>query len=253
MKVFASDYDGTLNQNGPLTNDDLNRIEKFRSDGNKFGIVTGRAAQSILHELDKFKIPYDFIVGINGGLILNSKNEELFGSKLNEKVIETIMQRLTEENVLYYGANDGYGMSQHHVAGQGYEGDINIEISETKELMKNGIKGLFSRTQSPKHAYEIAKRLNDEFETDDIVVFQNAWNLDIGVKGIDKANGLKKALVYLGIADAQVFTVGDGHNDLPMLKEYNGFVMKNASDDIKSECGNVVNSVIEALEIVMEK
>lgn len=252
MKVFASDYDGTLNQNGPLTKGDINTINKFMSKGNKFGIVTGRAAKSILHELKINKIPYDFIVGINGGLVLNSENEELFSSQLNEEVVESIMKRLSEEEVLYYGANDGYGMSQHHVVGEGYEEDINIEISNTETLMENGIKGLFARTQSHEQAYKIAKKLNKEFEKDGIVVFQNAWNLDVGMRGIDKANGLDKVLSYLEISGDKVYTVGDGHNDLPMLKKYKGFAMSNAAEDIKSQCDQVVDSAMEALEIVME-
>ena len=71
MKLFASDYDGTLFKNQEITAYDLEMIHAFRGAGNKFGIATGRTIDSITFELEKYKIPFDFIVGINGGVVLS--------------------------------------------------------------------------------------------------------------------------------------------------------------------------------------
>ena len=45
MKIIASDYDGTINYQGRVSEEDKAAIRKFRQAGNKFGIVTGRDAE----------------------------------------------------------------------------------------------------------------------------------------------------------------------------------------------------------------
>ena len=47
MKLFASDYDGTLHINGEVTQETLDGIKRFRGAGNLFGIATGRSLNSI--------------------------------------------------------------------------------------------------------------------------------------------------------------------------------------------------------------
>ena len=42
MKIFATDYDGTLRMVDGISEDNIKAIEKFRSQGNLFGVVTGR-------------------------------------------------------------------------------------------------------------------------------------------------------------------------------------------------------------------
>ena len=47
MIIIASDFDGTLNHHG-ISEADKNAINKFRAEGNKFGIVTGRDLEQLL-------------------------------------------------------------------------------------------------------------------------------------------------------------------------------------------------------------
>ena len=67
MKIFATDFDNTLLINNSITQKDIQSIKNFRNMGNLFGIITGRSLGSIIVELEYFDVPYDFIVGINGG------------------------------------------------------------------------------------------------------------------------------------------------------------------------------------------
>ena len=57
MIIIASDYDGTLNHHG-VSEADKNAITKFREQGNKFGLVTGRSLSQalwVLKDLEKSK------------------------------------------------------------------------------------------------------------------------------------------------------------------------------------------------------
>ena len=41
MKIIASDFDGTINYNGRVSDEDKAAIKRFRAAGNRIGIVTG--------------------------------------------------------------------------------------------------------------------------------------------------------------------------------------------------------------------
>ena len=60
MKIIASDYDGTINYQGRISNEDKEAIRKFRQAGNKFGIVTGRDAElsGWIRQEDGFEFDY---------------------------------------------------------------------------------------------------------------------------------------------------------------------------------------------------
>ena len=63
MQLLVSDYDGTLNPpGGPfrIHNLQLNidAIHRFREEGNKFMISTGRTLPGIRQEIEKHQIPF---------------------------------------------------------------------------------------------------------------------------------------------------------------------------------------------------
>ena len=77
MKIIGSDYDGTLTHGGI---DDVKRqaIADWRAAGNIFAIVSGRASYSLHLTQEVDRIPFDYFIAYNGGIILNEKGEPLF-------------------------------------------------------------------------------------------------------------------------------------------------------------------------------
>lgn len=249
MKVFASDYDGTLFKNKEITDYDLEMIDKFRDAGNKFGIATGRTIDSISVELEKYNIPFDFLVGINGGVVLNEDREELYLSNFNKEVLPEIMDTLVEENVLYYGINDGYALSRVHVAQDYPDYEFNIELMDLDVLMGNGVKGLYVRHASTDHANDLSLKINERYGKFGIHSFPNFQSVDIGAYGVTKSSGIERILDHFKLNEqTKVFTVGDAYNDAPMIKDFYGFAMDNGVDLLKETSQQVVSSVGEALE-----
>lgn len=252
MKVFASDYDGTLFKNREITKYDLEMIEAFRNKGNKFGIATGRTIDSISFELDKHDIPFDFIVGINGGVVLSEEREELFLSNFNKSVLPDIMETLRKDEVLYYGVNDGYGLSRVHVKQKEVDYQFNIELEDINLMIQNGVKGLYVRHESPDHANNLADKINELYAKDGIASFPNNRSVDIGTKGVTKSSGIELILDHFNLnEDTKVFTAGDAENDASMIKDFYGFAMDNGIDQLKETSQEIVSSVGEALEIAL--
>ena len=66
MKIAACDFDGTLFRDGVVSEADLEAIADWRRSGNAFGIVTGRGRNTLLRDVKRFSIPYDFLICNNG-------------------------------------------------------------------------------------------------------------------------------------------------------------------------------------------
>lgn len=253
MKVFASDYDGTLFKNREITKKDLDAINKFRAEGNLFGIVTGRPIDSIMFEINKYSIPVDFLVGINGGVVLDENFEILYVSSFEHDVVPLLMKTLEEERVHYYGVNDGFGMTRVAVEMEDTETQFNIELSTFEDLESNGINAMYVRSQSNEHAIEVAQKINDLYSEMGVKAYPNTWAIDIGVKGVSKSTGIKMILDHFKLdKDTEVYTVGDAHNDVPMLKDYHGFVMDNGVEDVKKHAKEIVETVADAIEIALK-
>ena len=80
MKLLVSDYDGTIEieelfKDSYIPKGTISNIHDFRSAGNKFMIATARPYASIIKEVDRYGIPYDFIstlkIVINCSLVRN--------------------------------------------------------------------------------------------------------------------------------------------------------------------------------------
>lgn len=67
---------------------------------------------------------------------------------------------------------------------------------------------------------------------------------DINVAGVDKAVGIRSFADYLGIELSETMALGDGGNDIPMLRAAGiGVAMGNASDEVKSYADYVTDHI----------
>ncbi len=62
MKVFASDYDGTIRVNGSVSKNNLKALKQWKANGNQFGLVTGRSVSSALEEIKHYGYDLDFLI-----------------------------------------------------------------------------------------------------------------------------------------------------------------------------------------------
>ncbi len=251
--LFASDYDGTLFKNHEITEKDLTAIQTFQSEGHKFGIVTGRSIHSIISEIDLHKIPVDFVVGVNGAVVLDKDRNELFISKIDKDAAKEVLNYINQYDVHYYGVNDGYRHGQIKFSKDSYPFESNIVNTPIEELLEAGVSGMYVGNGTSEAAITLSKVLNDTFKEHGIKSYVNADGIDIASSSVSKTTGIEKIKEHLSL-EGSIFTVGDSYNDIPMLRDFNGYLMNNGERELEkyARCG-IVDSVADALNDVLAK
>ena len=95
MKLFASDYDGTYWKHTLKGQVDLikniKRTKQWQEQGNLFVFATGRPISMMKLEKYMHGIVYDYIVGLNGGIIISKTGDILFRETINNSIARKMM------------------------------------------------------------------------------------------------------------------------------------------------------------------
>lgn len=251
IHLFASDYDGTLFKDHTIRESDLEAIRKFRALGHKFGIVTGRSINSIRTEIDKHDIPVDFVVGINGGVVLDHDYNELFASKMDNEVADDIVNLVHDFGVEFYGTNDGYRVSREMGDGVNTIFETNVEPTDPEEIKKAGIAAMYIWSGSHESAQKLSATINDRFGRYGIHSYPNTSAVDVGVKDVSKSTGIEMIRNHYGY-NGNVYAIGDSYNDVPMIRDFHGFLMDNGEMELEHLAkGGLSNTVGDALTNIM--
>jgi len=98
------------------------------------------------------------------------------------------------------------------------------------------------------------KRLNEEFGADMDISPSSKNFLEVVEKGSDKGNGVRRVCDYYGLSLNEVAVIGDGLNDISMLKiTPHSFVLNHAKEEVKAYASRLVESVEEAIEIIIKQ
>lgn len=235
-QIVFSDYDGTIY----ITEENMSRnilgIEEYRNLGGKFVIVTGRSKTSVNNVIKQYNIPYDYIISNNGAVIYNSDMVKIYEQAIPTDISNKIINYLkTKEHIEIFFYDDEDKVEYHN-----------------QELLKLRI-----RTSN----YELAQTIEDEINNmfKEAVKAHSAFPgmyydnhnfviVDIVSKNAGKENAIKILLETLKIPKERVVTIGDGRNDVGMIKEYNGYSMETAEEDVKKSASKIFKSVADALE-----
>lgn len=235
-QIVFSDYDGTIYITEENMSKNIKSIEEYRNLGGKFVIVTGRSKTSVSNVIKQYNIPYDYIISNNGAVIFNRDMVKIYEQAIATDISSKIIDYLkTKENIEIFFYDDEDKVEYHN-----------------QELLKLRI-----RTSD----YELAQTIEDEINRmfkDDVrahSAFPDMYYdnhdfviVDIVSKNAGKENAIKRILDILNIEKEQVVTIGDGRNDIGMIKEYNGYSTETAEDDVKKSASRIFESVADALE-----
>lgn len=237
-KIVFSDYDGTIYIEEKDMDKNIKSIEKYRELGGKFVIVTGRSKTSIDNVIEEYKIKYDYLILNNGSIIFDNKGNKIYEQFIKPEISSKIIKYLKNKSnieILYYDENDKVKYNN-------------------QELLKIRIK-----SQDQEMIKEIEKEINYLYK-DEVIAHAsfptnyyenvNYDNTDIVSIKAGKEIAINELLTILDIKKEEVVTVGDGRNDIEMIKKYNGYSMETAEEEVKQVASKIFKNISEVLEYI---
>lgn len=210
------DIDGTLlSDSFIIPPENLKAIKAAQEKGHLVFINTGRSWGNIPSVLmEQFKDFDGIISGIGSMITING--ETVFKSFMPENLIKRIMEYAFEHPeywALFEGVNDVYSLSNDRYAVRDYQ----IPVEKADDYMKicqgDNIQVVAMGKTVPEDFKELFK--------DELTVFQFETYADLVEKGLNKAEGIKKAIEIMGIKRENTVAIGDSNNDYDMI-EYAG-------------------------------
>ena len=242
MKIIASDYDGTISFNG-VSDADKEAIARFRKAGNKFGVVTGRdleMAQWILYDM-KGKI--DFLICCTGAMILDGQGNILYEKKqrVDKNRFEALFKKAREHHIGTFSVSDRLVRIYADRVGT-----LPMELERITEFTQANM--WFPNEQDCVEYMEYLEREHGDY----IKPFRNGGSLDIPPLGVSKPTGVYEYAKMLDNVE-KIYAVGDNLNDIPMIKEFCGFAVSNAKDEVKAVAQHQCDRVADMIEYVLQE
>lgn len=252
MKVFASDYDGTIKINGEISERNLNAIRNWVNKGNIFGLVTGRSVESALQEIEKYKLPVTFLVCNNGGVIYDKDMNLLKLYEMDMRKALSLIDEIRHMNCNSFVLNNGMQRAKEVVNSDQEDfkyGSYNGLYSVDRIIEEKRIGQIVISLSDDNQGKKIAAYINEKY-AGFMNAFANVHCVDIVPDQISKETGLCFVQSYFQYRKEDIFCMGDAYNDLPMLLAFQSATLLHTYDDIKSQVKLHVEDVCEYLTLL---
>lgn len=249
IRMIGLDMDGTLlTTEKELTEHTRGVLREAIDRGVVVLPATGRPLAGIPEEVLKFP-GVRYAVASNGARIVDLKEsrvlyEDLVPYETGRRVLE-ICSRYDSMLEIYY---DGVGyaeeeklkhldeyvprlpMARYIASSRRPVADVRA-MHEERKAPTDKVQALFRTTEECKKAWkEVEKEIPDIEITGAL-----SNNIEVNAKGVNKGRGLMILGELLGIHREEIMAVGDGSNDIAMLREAGlGVAMENATEAVKA-------------------
>lgn len=222
IHAIFTDLDGTLlNDEKEIGNYTKEVIKKYKNDINIIP-TSARSFNRIKPYLEELGLldNFNYTICFNGALIVNNKGVELFSSHISKSTMQELMNLIDKYNIewMIYTKNELFKRRKIE--------DINKFIKDNDTFKLIG-------TSSEEKIDEIRKELsvmNDKLE----ITTSMSGRLVIVNKGSTKATAVEKIMARLNIGRENIIAIGDGENDIEMIKNAGyGVAMLNAPEAVK--------------------
>lgn len=246
-KAIFLDIDGTLVsfRTHKIPESAKDAVKKARAAGIKVFIATGRPLP-FLDNLDDLE--YDGLVCTNGTYIITDKGEVIGKHPICKEDIKRLMEytrnhnmpviMASENKVFAYGLDSAYDSVKNVFTLLKIPMPKQASAEEAVDMDIMQIIGFFTTEE-------------EKYVMDEILPNCKAYRwhpafADCISKGRNKAKGIDSVCEYYGIPLSQTMAVGDGGNDIEMIRHAGiGVAMGNAADDVKAAADVVTTSVDE--------
>lgn len=219
-KLLVSDYDGTYKNSTSNINDNNYEVKQLMIYDDLFMLSTGRNYEEFYEELKKYSIVANYFSFSDGNVLMDKDMRVLSYNGIPEDFYKAFKEFYnyfeSVELINAYGEVDTTDIVEYR---------IRYRNQDAKELFKKYLieHGIFSYHHSG----------------DDPMV------IHIYNPYTNKVTNIEQIVFIKSLDRRDVYTIGDGYNDLEMIKKYNGYSVPTANEDIKYVAKGIYDSVGE--------
>ena len=234
------DWDGTLGgKKCKLSKENVEALRILKKLNYEIIIATGRHPNEIKRLLKEFPTFVQYIIGANGGYILDQNNNKMIYKKTIPHNYKNEIINFANEHQTMIGYMDYEDVSFTHFSKERKfmhpftKKDLLLIDKDHKNRLKNdlGLIGLYIHEDKV-----LQDKLNNfmVLNNDSLSIIHTDENLiQFMANGIDKWNAIKWLKNHTNKNDIEVIAFGDSYNDYQMIKNANiGVAMGNANKDI---------------------
>lgn len=258
-RLVALDIDGTLFTAGhgvasntvdetisPATKAAVDRV---LAAGAHVVLATGRSTFGITRVLDMLELPRRegervHAVASNGSVTFRYPPVEVLDTVTFDasEVVAMLLEHVPQALVAVEEIGVGYRVNRHFPEGE-ITGEMTIESVE--DLVAKPVTRVIIRDPhaSEQDFVELAERVG--LHGINYYIGWTAW-LDLAPQGVSKATGLAAVCAELGVAPEDVLAIGDGRNDVEMLRwAGRGVAMGQAPLEVQEAADFVTDTVVD--------
>lgn len=249
MQILATDFDGTLYRNGTVSAEDKAAVARFRTAGNKFGIVTGRHLATALYETERQSVSYDFLICCTGGMILDAQNHILFEHRVPQEAVLPLYQKTREYGGMYFCVSVHRELLWYDMGVPSpYTSAAVLPVEQLSDL------SFFHEAATCFADEQTARRYVDFLNTaypQWLTAHQNGVYVDICASDTDKVSGLLTVLQHFGVPASALSVAGDNLNDLSMIRAFHSFAMESGRAELKWEATHTASNFCEIVDMLL--
>lgn len=237
--ILFSDFDETLyfKKDIEKTRTNFDAVQKWRANGHQFCIATGRSYKSISNKFPRTREICDYYIVDSGSIILSKSGDILKAFYFEPKVVSGIIsfsKSLPVRATPFYYTPDSEN-TKHKVKNitklRLWFEDLS-SLSGIKEQLTKRFP-VFAFGQDAVSSY---KELNGQKGFIEIIP------IDCG-----KSHAIKVLQKENNISSENIITIGDGLCDYDMVKDFNGFAIKDSS---LSSMGEKMNTAVSVSSLI---
>lgn len=230
-KILVSDYDQTFYLNDEDIEINKEAIDRFRKEGNIFVIATGRSYFDFHNKVNMYNFDYDYVI-INHGATILDKNDNVFANfSINDNVINNIKEDLQLEKSI--------------------KGFCCSKLESRVDFEHNNLTKINVKYNTKEEAMTINEIINNKYSDDVNSYYVTENSLEIISNKTNKSNAINLLIEKLSILHENVYTIGDGYSDIEMIKDFNGYAMINAVDELKQVAIKEYESVSNLIDEII--
>ena len=228
-KILISDYDGTFYQNDIDIKKNIDKVNEFRTLDNLFVLATGRSYVDLKQKIDKYEIPYDYLILNHGALLLSKDLEIINVFTLDKELVDSLLEYVSDNkdicDVILISTFDK-------------------NVTDTLNIVK-----IMLKIYSYDKALEVKNYIDKSYTNirSYLVRDEEHYLVEVVSNKASKSFMIEKILEKEKILKKNVFTIGDGINDIDMIKKYNGYRVENSCEELNSITNRVIDNVSDLI------